>query len=396
MQRLDTRRALVVWAVILTAVCLRVLASDRANSVYPIFSDAGRKWLASADLYGPPTRELDQFRYSPTVAAGFAPWGFLTDRPAGVLWRCLNAGVFVGGLALWWQWWRRERRGLAMLLLLVLPLAIGGLNNGQCNALIAGLALIATVAFGGGRLWLAAASVTIAVLFKGYPVALGLLFCIADPRRFAPRLALGLLAGFGLPYLLNRPEYVTTQYAHFCERVRTDDRTGWPIRDGYRDLHMLLRVVGLPLSLQAYRGVEVLAGLACAAIIAAGRRRGWGVRESAQTSFGLGAVWMSLCGPATESCTYVLLAPVLGRAVLEVAGRAWMRRTLVYASFGLFTLSAAIVWFPRWIADPVQTAGTQPFAALLLAVHVLIDCGMALRRPVEEPAADAVEPARAA
>src|SRR5262249_26478053 len=169
MQRLDARKALAVWAVILTAICLRVLVSDRANSVYPIFSDAGRKWLAGAELYAPPTRELDQYRYSPIVAIGFAPWSLLPDRPPGVLWPLLDAGVLVGGLAVWWQWWRREQRGLPALLLLVLPLAVGGLNNGQCNALIAGLTLLATVAFAGGRLWLAAAAVTVAVLFKGYP-----------------------------------------------------------------------------------------------------------------------------------------------------------------------------------------------------------------------------------
>src|SRR5262249_25652990 len=161
------------------------------------------------------------YRYSPIVAIGFAPWSLLPDRPAGVLWRWLNAGVFVGGLAVWWQWWRREQRGLPALLLLVLPLAVGGLDKRPCDALIAGLPLLAAGAFAGGRLGLAAAAVTVAVLFKGYPVALGLLFCAADPRRFTPRLALALLAGFGLPYLLShQPEYVTTQYAHFYERLR--------------------------------------------------------------------------------------------------------------------------------------------------------------------------------
>src|SRR5690348_7435542 len=96
MNRLRLRSALAVWAVILIAVSLRTLVSPRANSVYPIFSDAGRKWLATANLYDPPVGDLDQYRYSPTVAAGFAPLSLLPDQPAGVLWRWLNASVFLG------------------------------------------------------------------------------------------------------------------------------------------------------------------------------------------------------------------------------------------------------------------------------------------------------------
>jgi hypothetical protein len=374
MRRLSTRGALVVWVVIIVVISLRVALSERANSVYPIFSDAGRKWLDGANLFDPPPPWRDVYRYSPAVAAGFAPWGLLSDRAGGVLWRWFNAAVLCGALVAWYRWWRDEKPGLSAILLLVLPLAIGGLNNGQCNALLAGLMLLATVAFARGRLWLAAAAVTCTVLFKGYPLALGLLFCLVEPRRFAPRLALGLAAGFVLPFLLQRPEYVTAQYAAYFAHLRADDRTVWPVHATYRDLHLLLRVAGWPVSLPAYRVIEVLAGLACAAIVLVGRRRGWGTTESAEACLGLGAVWMTLFGPATESCTYVLLAPVLARAVLLAAEQPWTERVLPYGSFGLFTLGAGVVWFPRWVADPVQTCGVQPIAACLLAALVIKDC----------------------
>src|SRR5262249_32301626 len=118
---------------------------------------------------------------------------------------------------------------------------IGGLNNGQCNALVAGLLVAAAVAFAGERWALAAAAVSAAVLFKVYPLALGLLFCLFEPRRFSPRLALALAMGVALPYLFQQPDYVTRQYAALMENLHDEDRTERPIHAGYRDLHMLLR-----------------------------------------------------------------------------------------------------------------------------------------------------------
>jgi hypothetical protein len=395
MNRLRLRSALAVWAVILVVLSLRTLVSPRANSVYPIFSDAGRKWLAAANLYDPPVGDLDQYRYSPIVAAGFAPLALLPDRPAGVAWRWLNAGVFLGALAVWCYWWW-EKPNVAAALLLVVPLAVGGLNNGQCNALLAGLLLAATVAFARGRWALAAAAATVAVLFKGYPIALGLLFCVLEPRRFAPRLALGLLAGFALPYLLQRPEYVTAQYSDFFARLRADDRTVWPIHASYRDLQMLLRLAGWNASLHTYRGLEVLLGLGCAGTILVGKLRGWGNHALVGTCFALSACWMTFCGPATESCTYVLLAPVLAQAMLEAGDRRWPWRVLIHASFVLFILSAVIVWSPRWIASPVQSSGVQPLAAGLLTVSVLADCWRELRRPIAGPVTGSFGTARAA
>src|SRR5262249_18381318 len=150
MHRFRLPTVLAVWAVILVVISVRVVLAARNHSVYPIFADAGSKWLAGQSLYDPPTAGLDQFRYAPAVASGLAPGSLLPERVAEVLWRCLNAGVFFGALAVWGRWWW-SRPNLAAVLLLVLPLTVGGLNNGQCNALLAGLTLLATVAFARGH-----------------------------------------------------------------------------------------------------------------------------------------------------------------------------------------------------------------------------------------------------
>src|SRR5262245_54952943 len=88
-----------VWAVAVLAVCGRALVSPRAHSVYPIFAEAGRRWLGGEGLYPEPEGGLDRFRYSPPVAALFAPLSLLPDGLAGCLWRVVNAGAYLGALA---------------------------------------------------------------------------------------------------------------------------------------------------------------------------------------------------------------------------------------------------------------------------------------------------------
>jgi hypothetical protein len=376
------RWAVLVWAAIFGAIGARLLFSTRTGSVYPIFAAAGGRWLAGEEIYIEPTAELDHFRYSPTVTAFFAPWSLLPPRLGEIVWRGVSAAVFFGALTAWCRW-RRQRPSMGAVLLFVAPLAIGGLNNGQCNALVTGLLLFAVVAFAGDRWTLAAAAVTAATLFKGYPIALGLLLCLVEPRRFSSRLAACLFVGMAIPYLFQRPDYVTSQYASFFAHVSADDRTQYDVYAGYRDLHMLLRIAGIHLSMPAYRLVETLLGLTCAVVVVTGRRRGWDTRTAVTACLSLGSCWMTLAGPATESCTYVLLAPALAQAVLDAAERPRWQRLLVYASFACFAVSAATVWFPGWFAHPVQATGIQPLAALLLTIHFATD---SLRRP--RPASD--------
>src|SRR5207237_9491226 len=129
------------------------------------------------------------YRYSPLVAVCFAPFSLLPDATGAVLWRLLNVGVFIVALA----WWSESvlpgpltRRQRVVLFLLVLPLAVGNLNNGQSNLLVLGLILMAVAALAnaGGpvtdswRFALAAVCLALASLFKIYPIAIGLLLVV--------------------------------------------------------------------------------------------------------------------------------------------------------------------------------------------------------------------------
>src|SRR5205823_1350752 len=118
---------------------------------YLTFANTARNWVAGKGLYRQCDNSgfFDDYRYSPVVACSLVPFSMLPDRVGSVAWRLVNLGVFLGALG----WWGRRVLApkptgpqLAMLFLLVLPLSIGNVNNGQSNPLVLGLLLAAVAA----------------------------------------------------------------------------------------------------------------------------------------------------------------------------------------------------------------------------------------------------------
>src|SRR5262245_43423032 len=135
------RLAIIVWVVILVATCGRALAWPRSHSVYSIYAEAGRNWVASANLYNSTEHP---YRYSPFATLLFVPFGLMSEAIGGCLWRLMNAAVLIGGLLLWMRDLlpiSLSRAQHALLWLVIAPLAVGNLHNGQSNPLVLGLLL---------------------------------------------------------------------------------------------------------------------------------------------------------------------------------------------------------------------------------------------------------------
>src|SRR5262249_3469838 len=91
--------AIGAWALGGLVDCLGILAQRHMHSVYPIFAHAGRNWRAGSDLYGAAARgSYDLYRYSPLAAACFSLLSAAPDRLGDMVWRVVNAAVFLGGL----------------------------------------------------------------------------------------------------------------------------------------------------------------------------------------------------------------------------------------------------------------------------------------------------------
>jgi hypothetical protein len=366
------RTAVLVWSVILLAICIRVSISPRAHSVFPIFSIAGQHWLQGEEVYYPYfiDPDLDNFRYSPLAAILFAPWSAFSDQVGNVLWRLVSAGLYLSAMA----WWARSvlpvclsRSQQALLFLLAMPLSIGCLNNGQSNVILIALLLGCTAAVQAGRWNLAAGCVAVATLFKIYPGVLGLLLALVFPRKFTGRFLLALALGLGLPFLFQRPDYVARQYVHWWDLLLADHRQDRPVSNLVsRDLWLGIRLIAIPMSSMGYRLIQIFLAGGVALLSLAGRLAGWPQRRLLTMICSLAGCWMVLCGPATESCTYILLAPILASAALDAAldQRPLWSRLIPWCSFFLFVFSQTISWFPEHVR--MLFLGILPLAGVIL------------------------------
>ncbi len=370
--------AVLSWTVVVLVISVRALVVPDKHTVYPIFSFAAQGWLQGEDIYFSHDRhaDLDAYRYSPAVAALLVPLSFLPDGPGSVLWRLINVAVLSVGFG----WWCRrvaadgEDVGAdhrAALWLLLLPLAVGSLNNAQANPLVIGLLLMAVAGCRQGRWNLAAVCLGLSTLLKVYPLALGLLLLLIHPRQLSWRLALALLAGLMLPFALQRPDYAASMYESWWRHLTTGDRSNLAIHSTTKDLWLLLRMVEAPLSRTFYAVIQLGSAAAVAALCLCARRKQGASGRLLTALTVLGTAWMMLCGPATESSTYVLFGP----AVVWVAFEAFWRRRSPCARAAIVGILA--VFFAR---PPLAAAGvtqplayaTQPLATLGLVVYYLI------------------------
>jgi hypothetical protein len=390
-----------VWVTLTVLICVRTALWPARNSVYPIFSDAGHGWLHGTDLYDQHFWQLgiDEYRYSPLVAALFVPLSLLPDSAGGVLWRLLNVGIFAAGLFAYGRCVLPGRGrigliGMTCIGWLLLPLAISSLNNGQANPLVIGVLLIAVAAAQRGRWSLTALALAVAILFKLYPIAVALLLLMVYARQLGWRLGLLLVLGAVLPLVLQDPPYVVRQYEAWFAKLVREDRSQRLLPDMYRDCWLLLRWAQVPLPRPFYLPLQLAAAAGIAAVVLLGRLRHWATADLLHHLFDLACCWMILFGPATENSTYILIAPTCAFAVWEAFAQrrpVWTRAVSV-AIVGIFAGSAIITALPggrNW-AYPLN-----PLATLLLFAERLASLRRHAPREQEQNGAAAAQ-ARAA
>ncbi len=359
----------------------------KRNSVYPIFSDAGHGWLHGTDLYDQHfwALQIDEYRYSPLVAALFVPLSLLPDNAGGVIWRLLNMAVFFGGLIAYQRtvFPGRTRLGwasVASIGWLLIPLGLPSLNNGQANPLVIGGLLFAVVAAYQGRWNLAAFALAGPILLKVYPLAVALLLLLIYPRQLGWRLGILLVLGLVLPFALQDPAYVVRQYeAWFAKLARGSQRApshGYLPR--FLDAGALAQV---PMPHRFYLPLQLATAAGIAGMVLLGRLRRWAPNELLYHLFNLSCCWMILFGPATENSTFILIAPTYAIAVWE--GFAYRRpvwtRGVLAAIVCIFVGSALLTALPNgrnW-AYPLN-----PLATLLLMGERV--CSLWRRMPRQE------------
>jgi hypothetical protein len=374
------RAAIAIWGAILLFVTIRVLHSPQAKTVYPIFSASGRFWWSGIDLYEPdrPAWVQNGYRYSPTFAILVTPFAIFPDGVGGALWRLTGTAALIGALA----WLARSvwsvslsRDQFAALTLLMLPLSLQSVNNGQANIVVTAAMLVSVAAVRAERWNLVTAMIALAFVCKLYPIALGLLLMVLYPRRLGWRIPLALLLGLVLPFAFQSPDYVVDQYQKWFALLGQDDRHQLAPENSYRDLWLLIRLCHLPIRHGIYPYIQVGAGAVIAALLWWRQRRGWPQRTLLTATLALATTWMMLLGPATESSSFVLLAPPLAWSLLEAWQRgargAGPRLLLLGGSAALFTAAVFLGGFSTTVK--IHALGVHSWASLLYFLYLLTE-----------------------
>lgn len=392
-----------LWLAVILGVTIRGMIAPHQNSVFLVFRDAGRAWLVGQPLYS----HVGKYLYSPLAAAWFAPFALLPDWAASAVWRLATGLAYLFAVFYWFTRYSangrdehsliRERFGTksseikqrpdkrelvptvtVLALALLLPLSIGNLNNGQASPLIIALLICGCLAVLDQRWTLAAGCIAIATFFKIYPLAIGLLLAVIEPRKLTWRLLLGVLILGALSLLLQRPEYVIHQYEDWWHSLGADQRRVSTDLGSWRDTWLLLRIAHVPITVGVYAILQAAAAL-MAAIYCWWRSKHWNRAAVVWSAFSVGCLWITLFGPSTELATYIFLAPVVafagGKVLTPVIQRresfGWLQ-FLAVAAYGLLLLAEALnAWVPV-IRQNNYLHAIQPVAAFLFLGFTLV------------------------
>jgi hypothetical protein len=390
------KAAYALWFAVLAFVSVRVFIAPEHKTVYTIFSSSARLWLESGELYDPhrPKDVRDGYRYNPSVTALFTPFALLPDRVGGIVWRFVNALAMFLALA----WLARSvfseslsSKHYAWLLLLIAPLALQSVSNGQTNPLVVAAMIGAVAAVKEERWNLASGLIALAFVFKIYPLALGMVLVVLYPRQLSSRLPIAAVASLLAAFLFQSPEYVIDQYEKWFALVMAEDRSATALDHMYRDLWLLIHNYGLPISRSMYLGMQLVGGAAVALLCWQRQRAGWPTQALLASTLALATAWMMLLGPATESSSFILLAPSLAWSVVQAldAPTPDWRRCLLWGSCAGFLAAVILGGFRGTLF--LHALGVHPWACVLYGAYLLTES-----KPVVAVAAESVFESRMA
>lgn len=380
---------LLAWTILVIVCCIHGILSPNKHNTFPYFRDGGLNWLAGQELY----QVLGgSCRYSPLFHVLMIPLAVIPEWLGNTLWRLMNVGIFFYGIHCWIrhvlppEWTERQR---ILLFLIPFPLALGSLHNGQANLLMVGFMFLTIAEMAQNHPWRASLWIVLATLLKLYPITLALVLLVVRPKQFLLPLLTVLGLGLLLPFLFGSPGYVLRQCGNWYQLLRNDYRLDVDSQLAYRDLWLLIRNWNLPISHQAYHGLQIAAGIGIALVAWVMTRRNLEEKQLLNRILAMVCCWIVLLGPATESCTYIVIAPILAWAI----GKAWenqlsirptqLAQGFLLASLGFFLATLLAGLFPG--TGRIHAAGLHPLGGLLLVAGLILQTSQDPRRNSPTP-----------
>jgi hypothetical protein len=341
-----------VWIILFLVIGIMVASRPLKRTVTPLYHEASANWWAGRELYDGP----QGMNYMPHFAVLFSPFHALPVPLGDLLWRAAAMVLLAHGS---WRILRRHFGDKAMsgfmgLSVLILPLCLGAIRNGQANAMFGGLTLSAIACLSDRQKWRAAALMALATMVKPLGIVLMLLTPALYPTMILP-LAASLAGCLVFPFLFGAPDYVISQHQSFLKNISS---CATLVENRFADINGIIRAFGGELPGKVSKLLRVGAGAGFLGLCYFGGHR---AREPVRSLwlYALAAGYLMLFNPMNEHNSYVIFAPALGLwAVwliqeLDTRRLGWILVTIVL-SMGLLPAllypwlgnNFALVWFP--------------------------------------------------
>lgn len=302
----DERNACGLWCLFFLIVAVGILAGDNRSVTYQ-YEWAAEHWLAGTDLYETGGRG---FLYMPQGAILFIPFSLLPNVLTEIVWRMLTIGVFASGVLRFCRLAQMSAgvRLFPLVTLMTIPLSFSAARNGQATLIIAGLMMHALEALTRQKWNRAAILLCFGLACKPLTLVL-ILLAAALYRPMLGRLLAGTALLLVIPYATQDPNYVTSQYVAFADKMRTAVNMG--IDRPWAHLFGMLQTAGIEIPEAVQTAVRILAASVTLVVAWLAQRR-LPAPRFALYLFGLAGCYLMLFNPRTENNTYAMIAPVIG------------------------------------------------------------------------------------
>jgi len=363
------RAGLVVWGVVLVlavVIGLSTKLDERGNtksSVTDNYRTAATAWVQSRTMYAEGAG-ADGWLYPPQGAVLFVPMLGLPRAVGEAVWR--GAWVVLMGYAAWrlsrvvnrsvltpsgedeagrWSWmgeglWSKgvarwqsdERNGEAaareggggavdvffVLSLLLVIACEGSIRNGQTNMPLGAAMVLAFVAAAERRWWGVVAWCVFGLMCKPVMIVAGLLLLGMWPMKLWWRMLAGAAVFAVLPFAMHTDwAFVLSECKAGISKIQQaaafDGRA-------FADLRNVVNTLGIPVSLEQFAPVRLLAAVVTAGLCFWGVRR-YGTLRGALVGLALCSAYAVLFNPRTEGNSYCIAAPAVA---------AWLAGAMVF------------------------------------------------------------------
>jgi alpha-1,2-mannosyltransferase len=295
-----------MWAVALFFVSALIWVAPLQRSDCLTYFLAARNWGRGADLFAY-NFNIDGFLYFPQFAVIYTPFQLMGMTVGQIAWRAAGWGLLATGV---WRLgkiasWERRHIIFAIATAAALPASLASLRNGEANLQIAGLMLHAAAELSRRKWWWATFWLALGLALKPIMIVL-LLLAAAVYRPLIGRLVIAIVILFALPFAMQRPEYVWSQYRSYVHWTRlATEPPGL-----YCNIRGLFGKAGWMMPQSTFKIIGAIAAAATLGLCLFARR--WW-KDPLRVFFVLGfsAVYLMLFNPRTESNSYVILAPVV-------------------------------------------------------------------------------------